>query len=781
MPVRVKQRASEVEKTGATKDFEQLVLNVIRLLLVWPDKVSVVIRDATGSNVLALRTETSSQASNDRDGTTVLTLLERTPRLLAQASLYHTNETSSWVEVGARGFSISVRGCVCLVPSASKRMQFIALGIEPLPNGNSANVLYEEVNNVFANSAFGVIEDESDEEAAGGKGKRTSLKARDLKPRKGVNRWPIFALQIRFDKGPARGTGGVQEILDDRSADLTAILNLLRALAYQFLKKHHFRPKPVNGILHRGPANERDGRVASKTPSGMRSTMPSINSQPQLRRDSSTVAGRSSIVLGTTAPGRRSESPFDAWSRVKVGRPLTAAKVIRPATAPVHMPRQPLMDNTGRLLRMPSKDDLRLTRTNNVLGSNDGGHDDSTDCNPDTVVWLDTDTNTRSVINSRTGFVVQTDSMAGKRISLRPGLDPHCRTRPGPPAWIRELQSEWKNPAYAPEEAPIPRIPDLFEPAAQATSGAVSDICGHLKFGDASETSMLPFTGRVSKRALHDAEVISQVDSKFILVKLTLLSAASTARGSAKTGGTDTGVVLVLIDQHAADERCRVEELQREYFASANADLGALTSRLEKPIQFELSDQEGLLLHQYRKHFEYWGIVYHVQLVDNMARRTQQRPRTKVAVCSLPPSILERCRLEPRLLIALVRKEAWKLHDQPELAVSASAVSVDSEQDGRTDWVLRFHGCPQGILDLINSRACRSEFQGPSCNVHRPLLTFTGAVMFNDHLSKEQCRGMVTRLADCVFPFQCAHGRPSMVPLLDLGSWSEMDSFVGGE
>jgi len=41
--------------------------------------------------------------------------------------------------------------------------------------------------------------------------------------------------------------------------------------------------------------------------------------------------------------------------------------------------------------------------------------------------------------------------------------------------------------------------------------------------------------------------------------------------------------------------------------------------------------------------------------------------------------------------------------------------------------------------------------------------------MFNDELSKEQCEALVGRLAKCKFPFQCAHGRPSLVPLVDLG------------
>lgn len=41
--------------------------------------------------------------------------------------------------------------------------------------------------------------------------------------------------------------------------------------------------------------------------------------------------------------------------------------------------------------------------------------------------------------------------------------------------------------------------------------------------------------------------------------------------------------------------------------------------------------------------------------------------------------------------------------------------------------------------------------------------------MFNDPLTTEQSSKLVERLAACAFPFQCAHGRPSMVPLVHLG------------
>jgi DNA mismatch repair protein MLH3 len=53
------------------------------------------------------------------------------------------------------------------------------------------------------------------------------------------------------------------------------------------------------------------------------------------------------------------------------------------------------------------------------------------------------------------------------------------------------------------------------------------------------------------------------------------------------------------------------------------------------------------------------------------------------------------------------------------------------------------------------------------------LLTTLGAIMFSDELSNDQCKALISRLANCAFPFQCAHGRPSMIPLLNLDSFTQ--------
>lgn len=41
--------------------------------------------------------------------------------------------------------------------------------------------------------------------------------------------------------------------------------------------------------------------------------------------------------------------------------------------------------------------------------------------------------------------------------------------------------------------------------------------------------------------------------------------------------------------------------------------------------------------------------------------------------------------------------------------------------------------------------------------------------MFGDRLDLDQCTRLVKQLARTELPFQCAHGRPSLVPLVALG------------
>ncbi|KAI6780861.1 DNA mismatch repair protein-like protein [Emericellopsis cladophorae] len=246
------------------------------------------------------------------------------------------------------------------------------------------------------------------------------------------------------------------------------------------------------------------------------------------------------------------------------------------------------------------------------------------------------------------------------------------------------------------------------------------------------ESGSLSLSGSISKAALEQAEVISQVDRKFIFVKLTL-----------ETKSRDSSSSLVMIDQHAADERCKLEELLATYFhRDAHGDLTATTEPLDPSIHFEVGHLEGELLERFRHHFRTWGIDLDVR---NDGGKKYERV---TQVTSLPPSILERCRLEPRLLINLIRTEAWNLAETRQAPLPPSRAPEGSTHP----WAVYMSRCPRGILEMLHSRACRS------------------AIMFNDALTIDECRDLVRRVARCAYPFQCAHGRPSMAPLLDMGT-----------
>ncbi|KAH1158213.1 hypothetical protein GYH30_030448 [Glycine max] len=93
--------------------------------------------------------------------------------------------------------------------------------------------------------------------------------------------------------------------------------------------------------------------------------------------------------------------------------------------------------------------------------------------------------------------------------------------------------------------------------------------------------SLIPET--ISKKCLEDAKVLHQVDKKFILVV--------------------AGRTLAVIDQHAADERIRLEELCQKVLsgeAKAITYLGAEQELVLPEIGYQL-------LHSYSEKIKDWG------------------------------------------------------------------------------------------------------------------------------------------------------------------------------
>ncbi|KAL1882357.1 hypothetical protein VTK73DRAFT_1916 [Phialemonium thermophilum] len=734
MPVRVKRRALELERIGSSRDFDRLTRVLVSMAIPWPGAVHISVREVDGRQVLSLRT---MGIEGGCAGSSLV--LSRIPKLLAQASLYSGSGREVWVPVGASASGVIINGSVCLTPVATRSLQFISLGLEPISSDTRMNVLYDEVNKVFNDSSFGATERGADEEGKEGSTSITDIsRTKDFKTRKGVDRWPIFFLQICLPRPQLISDLSLDHIFDGRGDILSVITDLLRVMTYEFLKSNHFQPKPILSTLAPGmvdpgrsvtPFDETSERIARR-----RQHSPSSRSKMVSTR-SRTPANRHGTHRPLGASRSRPESPFDFWSRVKAGSLLSAMS---------KGDRESQLDRSAPLAQAPIQgqefgDSAQRTRQSSprLVPSRPVGENGTLLRKPSS----DTEPNKRTFTpRDRLGECSEIPLKA-----VCDGGTPLMAT-PTPVSWVNDVPSTWVNPSFKPAEAPIPR-----EYRGISNSGAVRvSACNHFGFGDDYAVPSIKLLSKISIQALQDADVIGQVDQKFILIRVRpeMVEQKSTLAQQIAPHKS----LLVLVDQHAADERLHVESLLKSYFAvsaTAPSSWEVPNEALDNPIVFELSRIECQLLCRYKEFFEWWGIFFNEAPLQHCKSKNIEEGSSIIEVSRLPPSILERCCLEPKLLIDLLRNESWKLRDD-----SGEAVVRDNNQrlvkDMDRDWVRLFHGCPQGIMDLVNSRACRS------------------AIMFNDPLSTSQCRDLIRGLAGSVFPFQCAHGRPSMVPLVDL-------------
>ncbi|ORY96384.1 hypothetical protein BCR43DRAFT_274473 [Syncephalastrum racemosum] len=275
-------------------------------------------------------------------------------------------------------------------------------------------------------------------------------------------------------------------------------------------------------------------------------------------------------------------------------------------------------------------------------------------------------------------------------------------SQPTPPAHVRSpiraagssaarMFLEHATPA-AKRRRPTPVSNDDGVPSKQLTPFAAGGTAGDL-----------PWPHQLTKSDLARAEVVSQVDRKFILLRLDTL--------------------LLLVDQHAADERVRLEQMLEGLQGDA---LEAVL--IEPALQVSLAAHEHQAVLERTRDLARWGIGVDTEETASWPvylRRSRYfstaeiSPHFKspVRVTRLPRLIADRCITDPGLLAGLLRGYCLS---------------------GEVDQSL---GIPRSMLNVLKSKACRS------------------AIMFNDPLTLDECRQLVQSLAHCNFPFQCAHGR----------------------
>lgn len=778
MPVRVKQRAASTYKHGGnSKDWEQLRQDVTALLLSWTAPITVILQNTETRQKFVVRSANIAQKPwSELDKRAVC-------NILSQAGWIPPIESSSyWIPLKAVADGISVEGVVSLKGSPTKSVQFISMGFRPLfTDHGRPSVLHEEINRLFFESSFGSCEKGDLPDL----NHRTNLVTdkndgyRDhyLKSgRKPVDRYPRFYFRISVRQ--VQSGERPEQLFTHNGTLLTKLMELLGTTVGAFLSKYHFQSKPPLSLSSRGLAIQtfdvhNSPNIVLSRDTRTRATTVSSGSCPQIvTKDLRKGFIQTGFELSHPNKLSKSASPLlQSWSHIGTGtstssphcslhRRIRTEKNFRDSAPPrtiVHT--QPLalsgvfdsemattspgqlLSRDGKLVCRPFKDVTFAsvpTQSAGLTSSYAGRVAGNLN------LWVNPVTKKRSFVDRNTGHSLPelqstepANSPAGTILQHTPTGS--LKSVASQASWLSSVLQRWDNPVYQPTELPVHEV--CFDGAGESTKELMygrHTVCSQAGINRVFPESCARLTGQLTKDSLNRAKIISQLDSKFILINVTC---------------KNSNQILIVIDQHAGDERVRVESLLKSLFtASPRGDGRIVTSTLNKPLNFEVNAEEITMLQRHADHFLRWGIVYSIPTTVISASRVAKsgldvEESHRLTVTSLPLGIHQRCKQEPRLLIDILRTEIWKVQNQERKGRLDSMHEFPTDEH---DWLYHLDECPQGIIDLLNSRACRS------------------AIMFNDVLSISQCAMLVKGLAVCKFPFQCAHGRPTMVPLVDL-------------
>lgn len=216
---------------------------------------------------------------------------------------------------------------------------------------------------------------------------------------------------------------------------------------------------------------------------------------------------------------------------------------------------------------------------------------------------------------------------------------------------------------------------------------------------------------KFTREMFQQLKFVRQVDDKFLLCLLT----------PADRSASDHPVVL-MIDQHAAHERVRLEQLERDLY---DEDLVVKSHDVVPPLSLQMDSADIRQMKAFRAQLLRWGVAFDADASD-VTHTTAVI--TRLPVCIAAARTAEGAVAYGNLVTTFIQEELDVLRH-----TSGGSQSI-----------------PRTIMYLLATRACH------------------GAIRFGDSLSHARCLELIDALSKCKFPWQCAHGRPSLVPVVDL-------------
>ncbi|XP_063679849.1 uncharacterized protein LOC134815265 [Bolinopsis microptera] len=204
---------------------------------------------------------------------------------------------------------------------------------------------------------------------------------------------------------------------------------------------------------------------------------------------------------------------------------------------------------------------------------------------------------------------------------------------------------------------------------------------------------------KFDKSVFDGIQVIGQIDEKFI-------------------GCVSSEGMLILVDQHAAHERVRLECMLDTVHKNCKATKEVELKRLCNHIPIKISKADGEFIIRISSKLRHVGFEF-------------DAGKFQFLITAIP---------------AFCFSESNHLNISVEDIVTSFHQTVQQIKESKGSNL----ALPALLVDYLHSKACH------------------GAIRFGNELTPQQCIVLIKQLSVCDLPFQCAHGRPSFAPIIKL-------------